>query len=79
MEPPSVLILFVLGVVTDFIWSLALKANRERAAARASVCNMILASLSFGSLWSVVSHNSLPEAISYIVGCGVGTYFSIRK
>ena len=78
MEPPEAwLILFLLGVGTDLIYTFTIKGISGNRILSAIVGNMLLSLIGFVSMWIVIKDQSLLEALFYVGGCGVGTYISM--
>jgi len=78
MEPPNLLVLFILGLVTDILWCALTKAVNQRRAVKSATFSMGLEGLKLATAWIVIRSDSLPCALAFMLGCGIGTYFSAR-
>jgi hypothetical protein len=77
-DPPQILLLFVLGVLTDTVWCATVRDTAAGRSLRAAIGNAVLAAIGLGSTWCVIEHHSLLGAGAYIAGCFLGTFFSTQ-
>ncbi len=70
------LMMLCLGVGTDLIWSIVVKALAQNKTWHAAIGNAMLAAVGLASTWVVVKSDSISVAGCYIVGCFIGTLLS---
>lgn len=79
MDDPGTawLILFLLGFVTDLVWTLAVRCTAQNRLLLTATFNAVLSAIALISTWMVIEQASIISALCYILGSFVGTMCTI--
>lgn len=73
-EPPNWMILFVMGFITDIIYTLTIKFISQNKKVGAIIGNMLISLIGLVSTWIVINDQSWLDVVTFISGCGLGTF-----
>ena len=77
MEPPEAfLLLLLLGILTDVVWTIAVRCIEKRKIHLVALCNAILAAVSMGSAYFCIESKSVIDIGAYVIGCYIGSYLA---
>ena len=74
MEPPNWIILFIMGIITDIIYTMTIKFISQNKKCGAIIGNMLISLIGLVSTWIVINDQSWIDILAFITGCGIGTY-----
>jgi multidrug transporter EmrE-like cation transporter len=72
------LFLFTLGMITDLAWVSTVRASAKGQATPAALWTTVLTLIGLVSSWVVIAQDSVPYAITYTLGCGIGAWLTVR-
>lgn len=75
---PALLIMFLLGFLTDIVYVWGTKSIANNKALQAACGNTLLTMIGLSATWIVIDNKSVLEAVIYISGCFLGTYLTMK-
>lgn len=73
------LFLFALGVITDGLWCKATQHATKYHPWRAGIFSALLTAVGLFSYAEVIGVDNWMNGLCYVIGCGVGAFFTSRK
>jgi hypothetical protein len=73
------LLLFGLGVLIDWVWSLSVQAINEKRAYQAAAWQALFTAVAVGSTWFVIEARSVLGLVAYAAGGALGTFLAVRR
>jgi hypothetical protein len=73
-DPPNWIILFVMGFITDIIYTMTIRFISQNKKCGAIIGNMLISLIGLVSTWIVINDQSWVDIFTFILGCGLGTY-----
>jgi uncharacterized protein YebE (UPF0316 family) len=72
-------ILFIVGLITDILWTKTITQVTQQRPLRASIYALALNIVTLGSAWAIIQTNSVANLLAFSVGGAFGTALGVRK